>query len=252
MENPNRPSEKDGIWDAKWFHSGYQVTLDQNELDCGCPGEMGCIHYKWPKSYQETGNTEISLMGLAAEGGLVETREQIRGGVNSGVGIGDQGQPSQQAQHDRQIQEVKQPLGQSVAGELQQAEFHVGMDECQPSKGGTAQGEQRGLREDVNMEMKYQTSSSTQGHMLQTGAGQSNREIGEQAIQQAQRNLAEGNETHALARQALDVIRALEPPQADDLRTFGKAVENSRASQKFSLHLGGRRGNSEKPVEKPE
>ena len=102
------------------------------------------------------------------------------------------------------------------------------------------------------MVIQYQSSPPTQGYILQAGTSQSNREMGDHAIQQPQSNLPEGNETHALARQALDAMRALEAPQADDLGTFEQAVRDSHASQKFSLHLGGRRGNSEKTVEKAE
>jgi hypothetical protein len=43
-------------------------------------------------------------------------------------------------------------------------------------------------------------------------------------------------------------MQSLEPPQGETLSTFEKAVEISHASRKFSLHLGGRRGNSVQPV----
>ena len=137
-------------------------------------------------------------------------------------------------------------------GELQQGDSDVGIGEGQPSERGTAQVEQRQLREDGGIDVQYQSSLPTQGHMLQAGTCQSSRDMREQAIQERQRNLLAREESHALARQALEVMRALEPPQADDLGTFRKAVENSHALQKFWLQLGDRRGNAEKALEKPE
>jgi hypothetical protein len=243
VKNPNRPSEKEGVWDAKWFNSGYRVTKNnQNELECGCPDEMGCIHHEWPKS---TPKAEATGMGFAAEREVVVAREQNRGSGDSGSGMGHQGQQSQQ------IRQVGQPMGQFIVGEVQQGDSDVGMDKSQPLVGGTAQG-QHLLRKDNSMVMQYQSPSPTQEQTLQAGTSQNNREMGEQTIQQPQRNLPTREEHHALARQALDVMRSLEPPAEDDLGTFEKAVENSHASHNFSLHLGGRRGNSEKPVEKRE
>ena len=240
VENPNRPSEKDGAWDAKWFDSGYRVTAHPNELACGCPGEMRCIHYEWPEDDEPADeSTEMDVMGLAVEGEAGVAREHTRGGVDSDVGMG---------QHSQQ---VEQALGHSMMGELQQGDPDVGMvhmDAGQPSEGGTAQGGQHRLSEDNGMVMHYQSSPPTQEHMLQAATGQSNREMGEQATQPPQRNLPASEEHHAIARQALDLMRAVEHPQGENLSTFEKAVENSHASRKFSLHLGGRRGNSVQPV----
>jgi hypothetical protein len=246
VENPNRPLEKDGAWDAKWFDSGYRVTTHQNELACGCPGEMRCIHYEWPEDDEPADeSTEMDVVGLAVEGEAGVAREQIEGGVDSGV---DMGQHSQQV---RPVQQVEQALGHSIMGELQQGDPDVGMvrmDAGQPSEGGTAQREQHRLSDDNGMVMQYQRSPPTQEHMLQAATGQSNREMTKQDVHQPQRNLPAREEHYDLARQALDVMQSLEPPQGENLSTFEKAVENSHASRKFSLHLGGRRGNSVQPV----
>ncbi len=149
--------------------------MHQNELECGCSGEMGCVHYEWPKSSLAAGNKGTSVMGLAAEGGIGVDREQIRGGVDSGVCMGNQGQRSQQAQQAREIQGVEQPLGQSMVGELQQGDFDVGMGEGQSSEGGAAEGGQHRLREDGGMDLQDQSSPPTQGHMLQAGTSQSSK-----------------------------------------------------------------------------
>lgn len=244
VENPNKPSEKDGAWDAKWFDSGYRVTAHPNELACGCPGEMRCIHYEWPEDDEPADeSTEMDVMGLAVEGEAGVAREHTRGGVDSDVGMG---------QHSQQ---VEQALRHSMMGELQQGDPDVGMvhmDAGQPSEGGTAQGGQHRLSEDNGMVMHYQSFPPTQEHMLQAVASKSNRQMEEQATQQQETHLPARDEHHALARQALDVMRAFEPPQEESLSTFEKAVENSHASRNFSLHLGGRRGNSEKPVQRQE
>lgn len=97
------------------------------------------------------------------------------------------------------------------------------------------------------MVMHYQSFPPTQEYMLQA-AGQSNRELTKQAIRQPQRNLLAREEHYDLAGLALDVMRSLDPLAEDDLGTFEKAVKNSHASREFSLHLGGRRGNSVQPV----
>jgi hypothetical protein len=240
VENPNRPLEKDGAWDAKWFDSGYRVTTHQNELACGCPGEMRCIHYEWPEDDEPAEeSTETDVMGLAVEGEAGVAREHTRGGVDSDVGMG---------QHSQQ---VEQALGHSMMGELQQGDPDVGMvrmDAGQSSKGGTTQGGQYRLREDKGMVMHYQSLPPTQEHMLQAVTTKRNRPMGGQATQQQETHLPAREDHHALARQALDVMRAVETPQEESLSTFEKAVENSHASRKFSLHLGGRRGNSVQPV----
>ena len=89
VENPNRRSEKDGAWDAKWFDSGYRVTTHLHELACGCPDEMRCIHYEWPEDDEPVAETtEMDVMGLAVDGEVVVAKEQFRGGVDSGIGMG--------------------------------------------------------------------------------------------------------------------------------------------------------------------
>ena len=93
MENPNRPSDKDGAWDAKWFDSGYRVTMHLNELACGCPDEMRCIHYEWPEDDEPVAETTemgvMGVIGIAVDGEVVVAREQFRGGsVDSGIGMG--------------------------------------------------------------------------------------------------------------------------------------------------------------------
>ncbi len=247
MENPNKPSEKDGAWDAKWFDSGYRVTTHLNELACGCPDEMRCIHYEWPADDEPAAETtEMDVMGLAVDGEVVVAREQFRGGVDSGIGMG---------QHSQQVQPVQQASGNSMMGELQQGDPDVGMVHMgagQPLEGGTAQGAQHRLSEDNGMVMYYQSPPPTQEHMLQAITRQSNREMGEQATNQQERYLPGREEHYEYAGLALDVMRSLEPLAEDDLGTFEKAVLKSHASQTFSLHLGGRRGNSAKPVENPE
>ncbi|KAH8784426.1 hypothetical protein BGZ57DRAFT_883751 [Hyaloscypha finlandica] len=87
VENPNRLTIHDPLWDEKLFQGGW---MKNHPLKCGCANEWRCIHFQWPEWTGDEGE-DFGGEEVRGLGGDQASGEPNQLSLDSGVDVGTEG-----------------------------------------------------------------------------------------------------------------------------------------------------------------
>jgi len=212
VENPNRLTIHDPLWDEKLFQGGW---MKNHPLKCGCANEWRCIHFQWPEWTGEEGE-DFGGEEVRGLGGDQASGEPNQVSLDSEVDVGTEG--------------IRVPGGHPTRGE---EDRNSGDSRVAMGEGGISAARRASLLAKEKQESVEKV-------------------LGNKGIQSPESASPLREEDHSLAKFALEAFRAMSPAvySGAEIQSNTKmTIEGVQTSGNNSIAAKPKHGTAENPVQ---